>query len=465
MRRMNANALVVYNLRRLFGERLKLERGIRQQFCQAPPGIELSPPDAVVTVRSEEDIVQVVKLCRQYGVAVVPAGARSSLEGQINAPSGGVCIDCSEMNTIVCVSATDMSATVQPGVTRNQLNSYLRDTGLFFSVDPGANASMGGMASTRASGTNSVRYGTMAANVKAARWVMADGSVVQIGSRAPKSAMGLDLLALAVGSEGTLGVFSELEVRLHPVPEAVVAGVCSFESVDNAVQAVVSALAQGLSIARIELLDATAVRACNAYSPALALAEVPHLFLEFDGDRPTVANSVELFKDCANEYGGQVRVSECLEERTALWKARHDAWWAFHAFYKGRTGLATDVCVPLSCLSACISATATDIAVCGFDAPLIGHVGDGNFHLLVMLDEGQAENLEIQAFLSRLSKRALSCAGTVSGEHGVGQGKLKWMLAQHGPALQLMQAIKSALDPDGIFNPGKMYHSLTVDAR
>lgn len=240
------NAPVVEKLRQLFGERLRLEQGIRQQFCQAPPGIELSPPDAVVTVRSEDEIIQVVKLCREYGVALIPSGARSSLEGQINAPQGGVCVDCSEMNAIVDVNVTDMTATVQPGVTREQLNSHLRETGLFFSVDPGANASMGGMAATRASGTNSVRYGTMAGNVKAARWIMADGSVAAIGSRAPKSAMGLDLLAIAIGSEGTLGIFSELQVRLHPVPEAIVAGVCSFDSVDNAVQTVASALGQGL---------------------------------------------------------------------------------------------------------------------------------------------------------------------------------------------------------------------------
>lgn len=457
-------ALIFEKLHQLFGDRLKLQRGVRQQFCQAPPGIELSLPDAVVTVHNEEEIVQVVKLCCEYGVAVIPAGARSSLEGQINAPRGGICIDCSEMNAIIDVNVTDMTATVQPGVTREQLGSYLGDTGLFFSVDPGANATMGGMAATRASGTNSVRYGTMAANVKAARWVMADGSVAQIGSRAPKSAMGLDLLAIAVGSEGTLGIFSELNVRLHPLPDTIVSGICSFESVDNAVQTVASALGLGLSIARIELLDVTAVRACNAYSTALGLVETPHLFLEFHGNRSTVASSVELFKDCASEYGGQVRVSDRLDERKALWKARHDAWWAFHSFYKGRKGLATDVCVPLSCLSACISDTAADIAASGLDAPLIGHVGDGNFHLLIMLDEGEDESAEIQAFLSRLSSRALLFGGSVSGEHGVGQGKLKWMSVQHGEALQVMRAIKSALDPKNIFNPGKMYLSLPVDA-
>ncbi|WP_159813667.1 FAD-binding oxidoreductase [Pseudomonas sp. 18058] len=458
------NALVVEKLRLLFGERLRLENSIRQQFCQAPPGIELSPPDAVITVRSEEEIIQVVRLCHEHGVAMIPAGARSSLEGQINAPRGGVCVDCSEMNAILSINAMDMTATVQPGVTREQLNSYLRDTGLFFSVDPGANASMGGMAATRASGTNSVRYGTMAANVKAARWVMADGAVAQIGCRAPKSAMGLDLLAIAVGSEGTLGIFSELEVRLHPVPDTIVAGVCSFDSVDNAVQTVATALGQGLSIARIELLDVNAVRACNAYSPALDLPEVPHLFLEFHGDKSTVASNVEIFTDCAHEFGGQLKISQRVEERTALWKARHDAWWAFHAFYNGRKGLATDVCVPLSSLSACISATAADIIASGLDAPLIGHVGDGNFHLLIMLQEGQDESVEIQAFLSRLSSRALSFGGTVSGEHGVGQGKVKWMSAQHGTALPIMRAIKKALDPANILNPGKMYHPLTVDA-
>lgn len=459
------NTQVIEKLCQLFGERVRLEHSIRQQFCQAPPGVQLSPPDAVVTVRNEQEIVEVVSLCHEYGVAVIAAGARSSLEGQINAPQGGVCIDCSEMNAIVGINTTDMTATVQPGVTREQLNSHLRETGLFFSVDPGANASMGGMAATRASGTNSVRYGTMAANVKAARWVMADGTVAQIGSRAPKSAMGLDLLAIAVGSEGTLGLFSELDVRLHPVPEAIVAGVCSFASVDDAVQTVASALGQGLSVARIELLDVTAVRACNAYSPSLNLPENPHLFLEFHGDTSTVASSVESFIDCAHEFGGQLKISHRLEERTALWKARHDAWWAFHAYYKGRKGLATDVCVPLSSLSACISATVADIAASGLDAPLIGHVGDGNFHLLIMLQEGEDESVSIQAFLSRLSSRALSFGGTVSGEHGVGEGKVKWMSAQHGAALDCMRAIKAALDPANILNPGKMYHPRTVDAQ
>lgn len=451
------NTSVLEQLHHVFGERLRVEPAILQQFCQAPPGIRLSPPEAVVTVRSEEEIVRVVGICHEHGVPVIPAGARSSLEGQINAPCGGVCIDCSEMNQILAVNPTDMTATVQPGVTREQLNSYLRETGLFFSVDPGANASMGGMAATRASGTNSVRYGTMASNVKAARLVMADATVAGIGSRAPKSAMGLDLLAMAVGSEGTLGIFSELEVRLHPQPESIVSGVCAFDSVDSAVQTVAEALGQGISIARIELLDTTAVRACSAYSRDLRLEETPHLFLEFHGDRATVAINVELFTENAREHGGQVRFSERQEERSVLWKARHDAWWAFHAFYKGRKGLATDVCVPLSCLSACISATAADIAASGLDAPLIGHVGDGNFHLLIMLQEGRDESPEIQQFLARLSERALSFGGTVSGEHGVGQGKIKWMSAQHQAALPLMQAIKSALDPQNILNPGKMY--------
>uniref|UniRef100_A6VRK7 D-lactate dehydrogenase (cytochrome) n=1 Tax=Marinomonas sp. (strain MWYL1) TaxID=400668 RepID=A6VRK7_MARMS len=449
------NITLIDELQSIFGKRLNLSQTFRNQFCQAPSGVELCPPDLVITVHSEEEIQLIIKLCSLHEIPVIPAGARSSLEGQINAPSGGICIDCSEMNEIIVVSDEDMTATIQPGVTREQLNDYLRHTGLFFPVDPGANASIGGMASTRASGTNSVRYGTMSSNVQSARVVTSDGQVVSVGSHAPKSAMGLDLLALMVGSEGTLGIFSELTVKLHPQPENIVSGVCSFKTVENAINTVTNSLSQGISLARIELLDTTAVKACNQYSK-LNLPETPHLFLEFHGNKTANDTSVNSFIENAGYHGGVAQFSNIQEERSALWKARHDAWWAFHSYYKGCKGLATDVCVPLSHLSECIAETTNDIESSQLNAPLIGHVGDGNFHLLIM-HKDEEDSAKIQNFLVRLSDRALSFNGTVSGEHGVGQGKRKWMAAQHGAALQLMKSVKSALDPKNILNPQKMF--------
>ncbi|KTQ54554.1 lactate dehydrogenase [Enterobacter hormaechei subsp. xiangfangensis] len=450
------NISVIEKLQEKFGDHFHTEPTFREQYCQAPTGITLSPPDGVVIVRNEQDIVDIVTFCSVEGLPMIPSGARTSIEGQINAPQGGICIDCSEMNAITDISIEDMTATIQPGVTREQLNEALRGTGLFFSVDPGANASIGGMAATRASGTNSVRYGTMATNVRAARLVMVDGSIANIGSRAVKSAMGLDLLSLAVGSEGTLGIFSELTVKLHPLPEVILSGFCAFDSVENAVRAVTDTLKSALPIARIELLNVSAVRACNAYSK-LGLSEKPHLFVELHVNSLSMPGNIALFEEHVHRYGGEVQLSSHPEEREALWVARHDAWWAFHAFYEGCQGIPTDICVPLSCLSACISATETDIANTGLKAPLIGHVGDGNFHLLLMLREGEEETPVIQGFLSRLAERALSYGGTISGEHGVGQGKIKWMPVQHGAALHLMKAIKSALDPHNIMNPAKMY--------
>lgn len=450
------NMSAIEKLREKFENRFHTEQTFREKYCQAPTGIALNPPDVVVTVRNEQDIVDIVTLCSRTGLPVIPCGARTSIEGQINAPQGGVSIDCSEMNAITDINIEDMTATIQPGVTREQLNDALQNTGLFFSVDPGANASIGGMAATRASGTNSVRYGTMATNVQAARLVMADGSVAKVGSRAVKSAMGLDLLSLAIGSEGTLGIFSELTVNLHPVPEMIISGVCAFDSVRNAVKTVTSALKSGLPIARIELLNIPAVRACNAYS-SLGLPKKPHLFVELHSNMLSMAGNVALFTEHVHKNGGDVQLSEDPAEREILWIARHDAWWAFHAFYEGCQGIPTDVCVPLSRLSACIAATEKDIAETGLNAPLIGHVGDGNFHLLLMLHEGEEETSRIQEFLNRLAERALSYGGTISGEHGVGQGKIKWMSAQHGTALELMKAIKSALDPLNILNPAKMY--------
>ncbi|MBW4239644.1 FAD-binding protein [Enterobacter roggenkampii] len=450
------NMSAIERLQAKFGDRFHSEATFREHYCQAPTGIALSPPDGVVTVRNEQDIVDIVTFCSGEGLPVIPSGARTSIEGQINAPQGGICIDCSEMNTITDISIEDMTATIQPGVTREQLNDALKDTGLFFSVDPGANASIGGMAATRLSGTNSVRYGTMATNVRAARLVMADGSVANIGSRAVKSAMGLDLLALAVGSEGTLGIFSELTVRLHPLPDVILSGVCAFGSVENAVRAVTDTLKSGLPIARIELLNIPAVRACNAYSK-LGLPERPHLFVELHVNNLSMPGDIASFTEHVHKYGGEVQLSAHPEERETLWIARHDAWWAFHAFYEGCQGIPTDICVPLSSLSECISATEADIADTGLRAPLIGHVGDGNFHLLLMLRDGEEETPVIQGFLARLAERALSYGGTISGEHGVGQGKIKWMSAQHGAALPLMKAIKSALDPLNILNPAKMY--------
>lgn len=441
-----------------FGERLATGRAIREQHANTVTWLANEAPDAVVFVESTEEVQRVVRACAQHRVPVIAFGTGSSLEGQINAPKGGISIDLSRMNRVLSVHPEDLDCVVEPGVTRKQLNEHLRDAGLFFPIDPGADASLGGMASTRASGTNAVRYGTMKDNVIALTAVLANGEVITTARRAKKSSAGYDLTRLFVGAEGTLGIITSLTLRLAGIPEAISGGVCAFPTVRAACDAVILTIQTGLPIARIELLDEVQVRACNAYSK-LDLAEQPTLFVEFHGTEASVHEQSERFSEIAAEYGGGgFRWATRPEDRTRLWQARHDAYWACLPLKPGAKALATDVCVPLSRLADCVDETKRDIEEMGMLAPIVGHVGDGNFHTVTLVDMSDPHDVaKAKDFIARMIKRSLAMGGTATGEHGVGQGKRAYMEAEHGSAtLEAMRAIKQALDPHDIMNPGKI---------
>jgi len=406
---------------------------------------------------STEEVAAIVKTCAAGNCPIVPFGTGTSLEGHVVPLRGGVTIDMSRMDAILAVHPEDLDAVVQPGVTRRRLNEDLRDTGLFFPVDPGADASMGGMAATRASGTTAVRYGTMRENVLAVEAVMADGRVIRAGTRARKSSAGYDLCKLLVGSEGTLGVITELTLRLYGQPEATAAGVCTFDTVEGAVDAVILTMQSGLPVARIEFLDELQIRAVNNYSK-LGLEEKPTLFLEFHGTEAGVAEQSERFGEIAREYGGGAfDWATQAEDRNRLWRARHDAYYAVKALRPGAQGYVTDACVPISRLAEAILETKKDIAESGMLAPVVGHVGDGNFHLAILIDPQDRDELRAaEALAHRIAERALELGGTVTGEHGVGMGKMKYMAAEHGHGYEIMRQIKRALDPQNIMNPGKI---------
>ncbi|WP_189443723.1 FAD-binding oxidoreductase [Salinicola rhizosphaerae] len=449
-------ALIV-ELEPVLGERLTTVASIREQHGHDESWHHPAAPDAVCFPHSTEEVAAVVKACAAHRVPVIPYGVGTSIEGQVIADHGGLCVDLSQMNAILAVRPEDMDATVQPGVTRTQLNTDLRATGLFFSVDPGADASMGGMASTRASGTNTVRYGTIRDNVLAMTVVMPDGRVVRTGSRARKSAAGYDLNHLMIGAEGTLGIITELTVKLHGLPEAISSATVAFDDVAGAVNTVIASIQYGIPMARIELMDALAMRAVKAFS-GLDHAEKPTLFLEFHGTHAGVKEQAEIMAELCQEFGGSdFAWATQEEERNALWQARHDAAYAAKALRPGMEFLATDICVPISQLAECIEATQADVAESGLVAPLLGHVGDGNFHLVVAVDRDSEEELEtLAAFNQRLIDRALAAGGTCTGEHGIGTGKRAYMEAEHGEGWAVMRAIKAALDPLGIMNPGKL---------
>jgi D-lactate dehydrogenase (cytochrome) len=399
-----------------------------------------------------------VRLCAAHRVPIIAFGTGTSLEGQVNAPRGGISLDFRDMNRVLSVHAEDLDCVVEPGVTRKQLNEHLRDQGVFFPIDPGADASLGGMAATRASGTNAVRYGTMKDNVLALKVVLANGEVMSTARRAKKSSAGYDLTRLMVGSEGTLGIITELTLRLSGIPEAILSGTCPFPSVEAACNATIQTIQSGIPVARIELLDALQVRACNLYSK-LTLPETPMLFLEFHGTDAGVAEQSQRFGEIAKEFGGgPFDWATRAEDRSRLWQARHDAAWAIRSLRSTGFGIATDVCVPISRLAECVTATQRDIAASKLIAPIVGHVGDGNFHVALTVDLNDADEVaRIHGFLERLVERALAMDGTCTGEHGIGQGKMKYMLAEHGePALAAMRAIKRAFDPLDIMNPGKI---------
>ncbi|MCX7171118.1 MAG: FAD-binding protein [Proteobacteria bacterium] len=416
------------------------------------------PPDAVVFAESTEEVAAVVELCHACRVPVIAYGTGTSLEGHLLAIHGGICIDLSGMNQVLAIRPEDLDATVQACVTRKQLNNALHGTGIFFPIDPGADASLGGMAATRASGTNAVRYGTMRENVLGMTVVLADGRIIKTGGRARKSAAGYDLTRLFVGSEGTLGIITELTVRLYPIPEAISSAVCAFPSIAAAVNAVIQVIQLGVPIARIELLDALALQAINVHSKT-SLREAPTLFFEFHGSPASVAEQARTVEEIATGQGGMdFDWATRPEDRSRLWQARHDAYYACLGLKPRARALTTDVCVPISRLADCINETVADIAASHMLAPLVGHVGDGNFHLVLLVDpDSPAEMAQARAFSNRLVERALRMEGTCTGEHGIGIGKQQYMLQEHGAAaLEVMRAIKRALDPENLMNPGKI---------
>lgn len=441
-----------------FGMRFSLGQALREQHANTLTWLKREPPDAVLFAETQAEVSEIVKLCAEARVPVIPFGTGTSLEGHVNAPFGGVSLDLSRMNRILAVHEADLDCVVEPGVTRKALNDHLRGSGLFFPVDPGADASLGGMAATRASGTNAVRYGTMRDAVLGLTAVLADGSVIQTGGRARKSSAGYDLTRLLIGSEGTLGVITSLTLKLYGIPETILSAVCPFDSIEGACNATIAALQMGIPLARIELADEVQIRACNAYSH-LTLPETPTLFLEFHGTASSAREQVEAFAEIARaEGGGEYRWAERPEDRTKLWQARHDAYWAARGLKPGAEVLSTDVCVPISALAACVTATRQDIDRLGLLAPIVGHVGDGNFHVMPLIEPSDPEERRrVQAFLDRLIERALSCGGTCTGEHGVGQGKINYLAAEHGAGVSAMIAIKKALDPLNILNPGKIF--------
>jgi D-lactate dehydrogenase (cytochrome) len=458
LRGERAAAAVVSQLAARFGNRLVTATAVREQHANTTTWVTNEPPDAVVFPQTTEDVQQIVRICATHRVPVIAFGTGTSLEGQINAPRGGVCIDVRDMNRVIAVHAEDLDCVIEPGITRKQLNEQLRDQGLFFPIDPGADASLGGMTATRASGTNAVRYGTMKDNVLALKAVLANGEVIKTAQRAKKSAAGYDLTRLFVGSEGTFGVITEITLKLHGIPEAIASGVCPFPSVEAACNATIATIQTGIPVARIELLDELQVKACNAYSK-LTLPEQPMLFLEFHGSKSSVAEQSEQFGEIAREYGGgPFDWATRPEDRTRLWQARHDAYWAGRGLRPGAQAVATDVCVPISRLADCLSATQADIAASRLVAPILGHVGDGNFHLTLLVDlDDRDEVARADGLCQRLVERALAMEGTCTGEHGVGQGKMKYLMEEHGEqALAVMRALKQALDPQDIMNPGKI---------
>jgi len=449
---------VIAALAAMLGNRLVTSKAVREQHANTITWLGNQPPDAVVFPHTTAEVQEIVRLCAAERVPVIAFGTGTSLEGHVNAPRGGVSIDFRDMNHVLAIHAEDLDCVVEPGVTRKQLNEHLRDRGLFFPIDPGADASLGGMAATRASGTNAVRYGTMKDNVLALKVVLANGKVVSTARRAKKSSAGYDLTRLIVGSEGTLGVITELTLRLSGIPEAVLSGVCPFPTVEAACNATITTIQSGIPIARIELLDALMVRGCNLYSK-LSLPEVPMLFVEFHGSDAGVAEQSQRFGEIAKEFGGgPFDWATKAEDRTRLWQARHDAAWALRSLRNTGFGIATDVCVPISRLAECVTETQRDIAENRLVAPIVGHVGDGNFHVALSVDLTDAdEKARVEKFLERLVERALAMDGTCTGEHGIGQGKMQYLKAEHGEAaLDAMRAIKRALDPLDIMNPGKI---------
>ena len=449
-------------LRARFGDRLSTSDAVRAHHGRDESAYDPMLPDAVVFAQTTEDVAAVARLCHTYEVPLIPYGAGSSLEGHLLAVAGGVSLDLSQMNHVLAVHPEDLTVTVEPGVTRKQLNTEIRDTGLFFPIDPGADASIGGMCATRASGTNAVRYGTMRENVLNLTVVTADGRVIKTANRARKSSAGYDLTRLFIGSEGTLGIITEITLKLYPQPEAVSAAVCAFPSMGDAVSAVIDTIQMGVPIARVEFVDALAIRAINQYDK-LTLPEMPTLFFEFHGSEHGVQEQAETVQQIAAEHKGQgFEWATRPEDRSRLWNARHNAFFGFLQLKPGCRAVTTDVCVPISRLAECVVETEKDLRASPLQlpAPIVGHVGDGNFHVALLIDPNKPEELaEAERINERIVARAIAMDGTCTGEHGVGLHKMDFLVAEHGnEAIDLMRSIKQALDPKHILNPGKIFH-------
>ena len=445
-------------LKNEFGQQFSNSKSVREQHTDTTTIHKSKLPDGVVFAENENDVKRTIEICNKYKCPIIPFGVGSSLEGHVNALYGGVSIDLNNMNKILNVSPEDSFAIVQPGVTREQLNTYLRDTGLFFPIDPGANASLGGMSATNASGTNAVRYGTMKDNVISLKVVMPNGEIVKTANKAKKSAAGYDLTRLIVGSEGTLGIITEITLKLYGIPEVIAGGRVTFPSIKDATEAVIMVIQSGIPVARIELLDEEQVKACNAYSK-LDLPEEPLLLLEFHGSEASVKEQSELFSEIATDFGGNnFEWTSNNEQRNKLWKARHDAYYATKSSKPGSEYIATDVCVPISRLSECILETQKDLKKYSLYGHIVGHVGDGNFHVQLMVNPKDKKEINVlNTFLDRLSSRAINMDGTCTGEHGIGQGKKQYLIDELGSSVNFMKRIKSTLDPNNIMNPGKVF--------
>ena len=448
----------ISKIKEKYGQQFSESKSIREQHSHTMTIHESELPDGVLFASNKNDVSDTVKICNEFGCPIIPFGVGSSFEGHVNAPFGGLSIDLNNMNEILNVYQDDLLVTVQPGVTREQLNTHLRDTGLFFPIDPGANASIGGMTSTRASGTNAVRYGTMKDNVVSIEAVMPNGEIIKTSNKAKKSSAGYDLTRLLVGSEGTLGIITEITLKLYGIPEVIAGGRVSFSSIKDAADTVITTIQSGIPVARIELLDAMQVKACNLYSK-LSLPEEPLLLLEFHGSEKSVEEQTELFGEIAIDFGGKnYEWTSNNEDRNKLWKARHDAYWAARSYMPGTEMYSTDVCVPISKLSDCIVETVKDLEENNLVGPIASHAGDGNFHVAVMLDTNDKNEVaKLGPFLDRLSDRAIKMDGTCTGEHGIGQGKRKYMYNELGNSVAVMESIKKSFDPNLIMNPGKLF--------
>ena len=449
---------VINELAPMLGDRIHLSQATREQHGQGEDSYGCLAPDAVIYPFCNEEIAQIVKLCNQYSIPVIPFGAGSSVEGHLLAVQGGISIDLSEMNQVLEINPADMDCRVQAGVTREDLNMALRYDGLFFPVDPGANATIGGMAATQASGTNAVKYGTMREAVIGLTVITPKGEIIKTGTRARKSSAGYDLTQLMVGSEGTLGVITEIQLRLHPIPETIKAAICSFETVAAAVDTVINAMQMAVPLARIELLNALQMQACINYSKLEGFEAKPTLFMEFHGTADSVNEQVALIKDISHEFGGsEFAWAETTEERNELWKARHNAYLATLKLQRDCKVLTTDVCVPISALAASILQAEKDAEASGLQSTIVGHVGDGNFHLLIVFDPSKSEQVDAAKQLSeKVVMKALALGGTCTGEHGIGIGKKDYLALEHPSGLDMMKTIKKSIDPKNIMNPGKV---------